>query len=195
MIAVTAATLKPAGANKRPARVGLRATAQGKVSVFALLAVVVAVLAIVSFGFGTGKPQAPQVTFKTLSGKSFDTPALKGKVVLVNFWATSCVTCVAEMPRIIETHKKFAPQGFATVAVAMQYDPPNYVLRFANEKALPFEVALDTDGSVAKGFGDVRMTPTTFLIDKQGKIIKRYLGEPDFAQLQALVEAELKNPS
>ena len=135
---------------------------------------------------------APEVQFNTLKGERINTSDLRGKVVLVNFWATSCVTCMAEMPRIIETFNKYKGQGFETVAVAMDYDPPNYVLAYAQQKQLPFKVALDVDGSVARSFGNVRLTPTTFIIDKRGRVIKQYLGEPDFAQLHALLEAQLK---
>ena len=109
-----------------------------------------------------------------------------------NFWATSCVTCVKEMPQIIETYNKFKDQGFETIAVAMDYDPPNFVLTYAQQKQLPFKVALDIDGGVAKSFGNVRLTPTTFIIDKRGRVVKQYLGEPDFGQLHALLEAKLK---
>jgi peroxiredoxin len=172
-----------------------RAGSHRKVTAFLFAIASVIALAIVSWWQFSAHQPAPQVTFKTLDGRTFDTASLKGKVVLVNFWATSCVTCVAEMPRMVETHKTFAAQGFETIAVAMSYDPPNYVMRFAQNKALPFAVALDVDGSVAKGFGDVRMTPTTFLIDKRGKIVKSYLGEPDFAKLQQLVSEKLKEPA
>ena len=128
----------------------------------------------------------------TLKGESLMTSDLRGKVVLVNFWATDCVTCVHEMPKLIETHNKFEKQGFETVAVAMSYDPPNYVARFSEQNKLPFKVALDVQGKIAAGFGDIRFTPTTFLLDKRGRIIQRYLGEPDFTQLHRLVEAALK---
>lgn len=156
------------------------------------LLVIVAALAVAAYFAIWQVPQAPQVRFKTLAGENISTSDLRGKVVLVNFWATSCVTCMAEMPRIIETFNKYKGQGFETVAVAMDYDPPNYVLAYAQQKQLPFKVALDVDGSVAKSFGNVRLTPTTFIIDKRGRVIKQYLGEPDFAQLHALLEAKLK---
>jgi len=107
---------------------------------------------------------------------------------LVNFWATSCTTCVAEMPEIIATYKKYAPKGYDTVAVAMSYDPPNYVLNFAQSRALPFKVAIDNTGAVAKAWGDVKLTPTTYIVNKQGIIIKRYVGTPDFAALHSLIE-------
>ena len=155
-----------------------------------------AVLALLVTGYvATRTPEAPQVTFKTLADGQITTAQLKGKVTLVNFWATSCVTCVAEMPRLIETHQKYRAQGFDTIAVAMQYDPPNYVSKFTESRKLPFKVALDVDGAVAKAFDGVRLTPTTFVIDKKGRIIKQYLGEPKFAELHGLIEAALKEPA
>jgi peroxiredoxin len=137
---------------------------------------------------------APEVKFTTLKGEQLSTSDLRGKVVLVNFWATTCVTCVAEMPKMVETYNKYRTQGFETVAVAMSYDPPNYVLNYVEKTKLPFKVALDPMGQVAKSFGDIRLTPTTFVIDRRGNIVKQYLGEPDFVQLHALLEAKLKEP-
>lgn len=137
------------------------------------------------------KEAAPAVTFKTLNGEQFTTESLKGKVVLVNFWATSCSTCIAEMPELVDTYKKFQGRGLELVAVAMSYDPPNYVLNYAETRELPFKVALDTDGSAAKSFGDVKLTPTTFLIDKEGNIVKRYVGKPEFPALHQLLEKSL----
>jgi len=157
------------------------------------LIVVAAAIAVAAYFALWQVPEAPQVQFRTLAGEKIMTSDLRGKVVLVNFWATSCVTCMAEMPKIVETYKKYKGQGFETVAVAMDYDPPNYVLAYAQQKQLPFRVALDVDGSVARGFGNVRLTPTTFIIDKRGRVIKQFLGEPDFAQLHALLEARLKD--
>jgi peroxiredoxin len=130
---------------------------------------------------------APAVSYTLLDGSKGSIQAQRGKVMLVNFWATSCVTCVAEMPHIVETYNKFKARGYETVAVAMGYDPPAYVSRFAQSRALPFAVAHDANGVVARAFGDVKLTPTTFLIDKQGRIVKRYLGAPDFAALDKLI--------
>lgn len=131
---------------------------------------------------------APASTMVLLDGKPFTTEQMKGKVTLVNFWATSCTTCVAEMPEIVATYKKFAPQGYDTVAVAMSYDPPAYVVNFAQTRQLPFKVAIDNTGAVAKAWGDVKLTPTTYLVNKKGEIVKRYVGTPDFAALRVLIE-------
>ncbi|GAB2743813.1 TlpA disulfide reductase family protein [Melaminivora jejuensis] len=131
---------------------------------------------------------APQSTFVLLDGSSQTTQDLHGKVALVNFWATSCTTCVAEMPDIVATYEKYRTQGFETLAVAMSYDPPSYVVNFAESRKLPFKVAIDNTGAVARAWGDVRLTPTTYLVNKRGEIVKTYVGAPDFAELHQLIE-------
>ncbi len=131
---------------------------------------------------------APQASYVLLDGSKKTTEDLKGRVTLVNFWATSCVTCVAEMPRIVETYDKYHARGFDTLAVAMQYDPPSYVVNFVETRKLPFRVAIDNTGTVAKAWGDIQLTPTTFVVNKRGEIVKRYVGEPDFAELHRLIE-------
>jgi peroxiredoxin len=134
---------------------------------------------------------APVATFNTLQGEQLSTSALRGKVVLVNFWATSCGSCIAEMPQMVGTFNKYRERGFELVAVAMSYDPPQYVQNYAETRQLPFTVALDANGSNAKAFGDVQLTPTAFLIDKEGNIIKRFVGVPDEAGLHKLIEKAL----
>lgn len=139
----------------------------------------------------TGASSAPPSTFVLLDGSKKTTENLRGRVTLVNFWATSCTTCVAEMPKIIATHNKYKAQGFDTIAVAMSYDPPSYVVNFAQTRQLPFAVAIDNTGSIAKAWGEVKLTPTTYLVNKQGEIVKRYVGEPDFAEVHRLIESLL----
>jgi len=135
-----------------------------------------------------GKEPAPSSTFVLIDGSSTTTEDLKGKVMLVNFWATTCVTCVKEMPALASTYNKYHSQGFETVAVAMDYDPPAWVVNFAQTRQLPFKVAIDNTGEIASAWGDVRLTPTTYLVDRQGRIVKRYVGEPDFTALHQLIE-------
>ena len=134
------------------------------------------------------KPQAPSVDYVLLDGSKLNSAQWAGKVTLVNFWATSCSTCVHEMPQIVATHEKFKARGYDTLAVAMSYDPPAFVASFAESRKLPFGVAIDNTGSVAQAFGKVQLTPTTFLINKRGEIVKRIVGQPDFAALQQLIE-------
>ncbi|OWQ85336.1 redoxin [Roseateles aquatilis] len=153
-------------------------------------------LLVAAVGVGAGlayeglKPDAaPAVNYVLLDGtRQTSTQAWAGKVVLVNFWATSCTTCVKEMPNVISTYRKYKDRGFETLAVAMSYDPPAYVANYAETRGLPFGVAMDSTGEIAQRFGKVQLTPTTFLINKRGEIVKRFVGEPDFAALHGTIE-------
>ena len=137
------------------------------------------------------KPSAPAATFTTLEGKTLALVDLRGKVVLVNFWATSCPGCIREMPGLIETYQQYKGRGFEIVAVAMSYDPPNYVVNFVRTRQLPFPVALDVNGEHARAFGNVQLTPTSFIIGKDGRILEQKLGELDFVKLRSLLDREL----
>jgi peroxiredoxin len=157
---------------------------------------VAAALAVLAIGVGAyltfqsvaGVEQAPSVAYTLLDGTKANTEQLRGKVVLVNFWSTSCTTCVREMPQIAATHEKYKTRGYETLAVAMSYDPPFHVVNFTESRKLPFRVAIDNTGEIAQSFGQVQLTPTSLLINKRGQIVKRFVGKPDFAALHTLVE-------
>ena len=134
--------------------------------------------------------QAPALSYTLLDGRGSDLAALHGRVVLVNFWSTDCAPCVEEMPAMVANWRRFSPQGFETLAVSMSYDPPALVSNFAQSRALPFGVAIDNTGEIARRFGDVAFTPTSVLIDKHGRIVKRWVGKTDFAAVAPLI-AEL----
>jgi peroxiredoxin len=131
---------------------------------------------------------APDVRFATLPGKPITTGELHGKVVLVNFWATWCASCIKETPKMVATYNKYAPRGYEVVAVAVRGDRPDAVARFARQRELPYMVAVDANGEVAQRFGGVRVTPFSVLIDREGRIVARYTGEPDWAELHAAIE-------
>ena len=150
----------------------------------------VALVAAAAYVFWS-RPAAPDIAFTTLKGEASSLQQLRGKVVYVNFWATSCTTCIKEMPHLVRTYERYAPRGFELLAVAMHYDPPSYVENYTNQNKLPFKVVLDTNGSIAFAFGDVKLTPTAVLVDKQGRVFSRFVGEPDFASLHAQIEREL----
>jgi peroxiredoxin len=132
--------------------------------------------------------QAPAVAFTLLDGRKSDLAALRGHVVLVNFWATDCAPCVEEMPAMAANWRRFSPQGFETLAVSMRYDAPALVSNFAQARALPFGVAIDNTGEIAHRFGDVQFTPTSVLINKRGEIVRRWVGKTDFAAIAPLIE-------
>ena len=175
------------GLSALPARMEDNSTMAGKLK-YALGAAVVAVAAAAAVFVAGGASAAPESTFVLLDGSKKTTADLKGKVTLVNFWATSCVTCVAEMPKMVATYNKYHGQGYQHMAVAMSYDPPSYVVNYAETRKLPFQVAIDNTGKVAKDWGEVQLTPTSYVVNKKGEIVKRYVGEPDFAELHKLIE-------
>jgi peroxiredoxin len=134
---------------------------------------------------------APVVNYTELDGRRHRSDELLGQVVLVNFWATSCTACIHEMPKLVQLHERLSDKGLHTLAVAMSYDPPAYVVNYAQSRQLPFTVVIDNTGEIARQFGKVRLTPTTFVIDKHGRIVRKFTGEPDFEQLERQIEGLL----
>lgn len=133
------------------------------------------------------KPQAPDVVFTTLDGKKISMQDLRGKTVLVNFWATDCSGCIKEMPALIETYNQYKSKNFEVIAVAMPYDPPAQVLNYSKEKALPFAVMHDGYGEMVRAFGNVNLTPTSFVYDAKGNRLQKVIGELNFAELRSLI--------
>ena len=159
-----------------------------KMKIFIATMAASAVLLGTALLYSTSSSKAPEATFVLLDGSLRTANDFRGKVTLVNFWATSCATCVAEMPMIVRAHEKYRSRGYETLAVAMSYDPPSYVVNFASTRKLPFAVALDNTGAAAQAWGDVKVTPTTFVVNKRGNIVKRYVGKPNFDELDKLIE-------
>lgn len=166
----------------------------GRTRILILAAVVAAAVTLSLLVIFTRATPAPQVTFVSLKGEKITTAGLKGRVVLVNFWATDCPICVKEMPDMVRTYDRFRGRGLEFIAVAMRHDPPNYVIHYTDKNRLPFKVALDPLGEHARAFGDVKFTPTTFVIDKRGDIVLRTTGEVDFARLHQLLEETMAEP-
>ncbi|NKE68274.1 TlpA family protein disulfide reductase [Ramlibacter sp. RBP-2] len=137
---------------------------------------------------GSASAAAPTSTFVLLDGTSRTTADLKGQVTLVTFWATSCTACVAAMPQVAAIHDKYRGAAFDTIAVAMSHDLPGHVAHYSESRQLPFKVALDSTGAVARAWGDVRQTPTTYLVNRRGEIVKRFQGPVDADEVQRLIE-------
>ena len=128
------------------------------------------------------------MTFTTLKGEKLNIGELRGRPVLVTFWATTCPGCLKEMPHLVELYEELGNAGFELIGVAMSYDPPNRVLELTTERQLPYPIALDLDGALAAAFGNVMLTPTSFLIDPDGRIIKHKIGEMDIGELRQQIE-------
>jgi peroxiredoxin len=154
--------------------------------------VIITLLAFLVFQL-SNKSAAPDVTFTTIDGKKIAMADLKGKVVLVNFWATDCPGCVKEMPALANTYNQYSKKGFEIIAVAMPYDPPAQVLNYTKQKALPFPVMHDGLSEVTEKFGGINLTPTTYIFDKQGHLLRRTIGNIDFTDLNLILNKELIN--
>ena len=149
----------------------------------AVLLVAGCVLAALALRDHGGPGAFPHVTISTIDGQSFDSAAIEGRPLLVTFWSTTCVACLREMPELEALYRRFSLRGFELIAVAMPWDRPDAVVRLARARALPYPVALDVDGAIARAFGDVSATPTHFLIDPAGDVALRRTGTLDFAEL------------
>ena len=125
----------------------------------------------------SGAQQAPEITLQLIDGKKIELSRLKGKPVLITFWATSCPGCIKEMPHLIELYDELHTKGLEIIGIAMPYDRPDYVMEMVKRKKVPYLIAFDLKGEAVKAFGDIRLTPTTFLIDDKGKIVKKKIGE------------------
>ncbi len=141
------------------------------------------------------KPSAPDIQFQSLQQQTITLKDLRGKTVMVNFWATTCPGCVAEMPKLVETWQQYHQQGFEVVAIAMQYDDLKQIQNFVQQKQLPFIVAYDADGKLSQAFGNITVTPTAFVLDPQGHIINKTIGDFNFAKLHESLQQQLKSAS
>jgi peroxiredoxin len=139
-----------------------------------------------------GSEQAPDAVFTSITGKKIVLEALRGKPVIVTFWATDCPACIDEIPHLIELYRQYHEQGLEMIAVAMFYDPPSHVVSMAKAKGLPYDVALDLSAGHARAFGNVNLTPTTFLISPDGIVAEHKIGKIDLQQMKTRIEELLK---
>ena len=124
-----------------------------------------------------GTLQAPNITLQLTDGEKLKLDSLRGKPVLITFWATSCPGCIKEMPHLIGLYQELHAKGLEIIGIAMPYDRPDYVMEMITHKKVPYLIAYDLKGDAIQAFGNVSLTPTTFLIDDQGKIVKKKTGE------------------
>jgi peroxiredoxin len=133
-----------------------------------------------AFSVAGGTEEAPAFHLQTLDGDTVSLEALRGRVVLVNFWATWCPPCRVEMPAFERIYRDKREQGFTIVAISTDRTGTAPVRRFLTERDLTFPAAMAT-ADVVRAFGGVRALPTSFLIDRQGRIrheVRGYFAEP-----------------
>ena len=141
----------------------------------------------------------PDVSFKDLDGKDVRLDSFKGKVVLVNFWATWCEPCQVEIPWLIEMQQKYASRGFTVLGVDVDDESNKTVSAYAdkerfnvNGQNLPMNYpVLRGDDAVADKFGGLLGYPTTFVISRDGKIVKKVQGLIDLEEISKAIESLL----
>ena len=154
---------------------------------------VLSALLVLFFLSLTANKKVPEIRVTSITGEAFQLYQVKNNFTIINFWATDCPGCIKEMPGLAATYNQFRGQGLEIIAVSMSYDPPNHVLNFTQKNKIPFPVVLDIDGQIAQSFENIRLTPTSILIDKNGKIIDKVIGELDFNKLNALLKKHLNS--
>lgn len=157
-----------------------------------LLLVLLTLLVLFFLSLATNK-KVPEIAVTSITGEAIKLYQDKNNFTIINFWATDCPACIKEMPGLTDIYNQFKGQGLQIIAVSMSYDPPNQVLNFTQKNKIPFPVVLDVDGQIARSFEDIRLTPTSILIDKNGKIIDKVIGELDFNKLNALLKKHLNS--
>jgi thiol-disulfide isomerase/thioredoxin len=125
-----------------------------------------------------GKPVAPAIDLMTADGRPLSLQALRGKVVLVNFWATWCEPCIREMPSLQQLRDQLQADGFEVLAVNYQEGPAR-INSFIEKLQLSLPVVRDTDGSVARAWG-ARVFPANYLVDRAGNIRHSMSGAADW---------------
>ena len=149
-----------------------------------------AVLAAAGYILLSPKRQiAPDFALPNLQGQTVNHITLQGKVTLINFWFPSCPACATEMPKLIRMHQDYQGKNFQIIAVSIPVpsDPLPVVQTYAQTHRLPFTVLHDAQGRTQQAY-QVIAAPTSFLVDKNGRIAKTYVGEPDFAEVYRLAD-------
>jgi thiol-disulfide isomerase/thioredoxin len=134
---------------------------------------------------------APAWKLKDLDGREVSSDQFKGKVVVVDFWATWCGPCIEEIPGYISLQKKYGPDGLVIVGVSLDRRGPAHVKQFAQAKGMNYTLVMG-DEAVVEAFGNFQAIPTTFLISRDGRILNQKTGAAPVEEYEKLVQAALK---
>lgn len=161
-----------------------------------LLGQLILLAALLAGGLGVYKYmsapiRAPQMQYRLINNSLISTTDLQGKVAAINFWSTDCVPCVKEMPMLAQVYHDYQSQGFDLLAVALNIDEAKKVVQFARVNALPFKVAYDVSGEAQKSWGPLSIIPTTFILDRKGRVVEVIDQELTYEQLSSIIQKYL----
>ena len=139
----------------------------------------------------TGPYYLPDITLENFEGQSFALRSLHGKPALVVFWASTCSICMKELPQLIELYNQFSPQGFEIVGIVIYYNEPPEAQAVVQNKGIPYRILLDQKKLATHAFGNVHLTPTTFLVAPNGRIVYRHQGVTDFSLIREKLQKYL----
>ncbi|MBU0481670.1 MAG: TlpA family protein disulfide reductase [Proteobacteria bacterium] len=118
----------------------------------------------------------PEFSLKTVAGDQVvDSTALRGKILLINFWATWCPPCRKEIPFLMELHKKYQRKEFSVIGISLDQGGKRLVQKFVDKLQINYPIVIG-DAKIAKSFGGVVGIPVSFLVDREGNLVKRYDG-------------------
>ncbi|NOY63358.1 MAG: TlpA family protein disulfide reductase [Gammaproteobacteria bacterium] len=131
-----------------------------------------------------GTQRSPDIALTTVDDQNLRLASFSGRPLLVTFWATTCDTCIKEMPELVALHQELSPRGLAIIGIAMDYDPIDQIRQLLTQRHLPYLVTHDRDGSAAQAFGGIRGTPTSFIISPDGRIVQQITGEMNMNEVR-----------
>lgn len=142
---------------------------------------------IVTAGFASDQKKAPSLSANTADGTVIDLAKLKGKVVIVNFWATWCGPCRAEIPDFISVYADKKRNGLEIIGISLDEGGWGDVTPYVQRSKITYPIVLG-DRNVARAWGNIQAIPTTFIVDKQGNIVETHVGLMTKAQLLAKIK-------
>jgi thiol-disulfide isomerase/thioredoxin len=138
----------------------------------------------------SAKTPAPGWKLTDLNGRNVSFSDFRGKVVILDFWATWCVPCRVEIPHFVELQKQYGAKGLAVIGVSLDEQGPDVVKRFVKQFEVNYSMVIGNE-KMAENYGGIVALPTTFVIDRQGRIVSQHIGYDEKAVFEREIQSLL----